>query len=457
MIQSISVIGLGKLGSPMVACFASKGYRVIGVDVDPTKVDAISRGIAPVFEPRLEELLQAHKSRLSATQDIAAAVASTDVTFLVVATPSEPGGGFSLRYVLPACEQIGLALRAKPGFHLVVLTSTVLPGNTGGPVQSALEQSSGKRAGVDFGLCYNPEFIALGSVIRDFLNPDFLLIGESDRRSGEILAGIYRSVCENQPSMAHLNFVNAEITKLAVNTYVTTKISFANMLARICEKLPEASVDAVTSAIGLDSRIGLKYLKGAVSYGGPCFPRDNLALTALAHQLGAPADIARVTDQFNRAQIKWLADLAQSNSPQRGVVGILGLTYKPNTDVVEEAAGFLLAQELAARGESVVVYDPAGHEKACATLQGKVDFATDPLECIKQADTVVLTTPWPEFRAIPIEQWVRSQSPQTVIDCWGILENLRTSTGVRYLCLGRGETFLKQSPSVGQAEMLQRR
>ena len=308
---------------------------------------------------------------------------------------------------------------------------------------------------MDFGVCYNPEFIALGSVIRDFLNPDFLLVGESDCRSGGILESIYGRVCENHPPAAHLNFVNAEITKLSVNTFVTTKISFANMLARICEKLPEASVDKVTSALGLDSRIGLKYLRGAVSYGGPCFPRDNLALSALARQLGAPADIAEVTDQFNRAQIKWLADLVENNSPEGAVAGILGLTYKPNTDVVEEAVGLLLAQELAARGESVIVYDPAGREKACTTLWGKVQFATSTRECIEKADTVVLATPWPEFCNIPTERWARSQSPRTVIDCWRVLENLRASNGIRYFSLGNGETFLKQSSPMSQ--VLQRR
>ena len=445
MTQAISLIGLGKLGCPMVACFASKGFRVIGVDADARKVEAINRGEAPVFEPFLKETLQRSQGRLTATQDIAGAVSESNVTFLVVATPTEPGGGFSLRYLLPACQEIGRTLRNKPGFHLVVVTSTVLPGSTGGAVKSTLEEASGKRAGVDFGLCYNPEFIALGSVVRDFLNPDFLLIGESDARSGEILEAIYGKVCDNRPRVAHMNFVNAEITKLAVNTYVTTKISFANMLARICERLPEASVDEVTSALGLDSRIGLKYLKGAVSYGGPCFPRDNLALTALARQLGAPADIAVATDQFNRAQIQWLADLVQSNLPQRGVAGILGLTYKPNTDVVEEAAGFLLAQELAGRGVEVIVHDPAGAANAAASLQNSAKFASTAKECIGKSDIVVVATPWQEFRTIAPEYWGRAASPRTVIDCWRILENLKDSSGVRYISLGSGNAFQRQS------------
>src|SRR5262249_37283764 len=156
---------------------------------------------------------------------------------IVVATPSDAGGAFSLRYVLPVCEAIGRALRTKQDFHLVVLTSTVMPGTTGGEVRSTLEKVSGKRAGRDFGLCYGPEFIALGSVIHDFMNPDFVLIGESDPRSGAILESLYKEVCENTPSVARMSFVNAEVTKLAVNTYVTAKISYANMLARICEQL----------------------------------------------------------------------------------------------------------------------------------------------------------------------------------------------------------------------------
>lgn len=366
MPNGVSVIGLGKLGAPMAAAIAARGVRVIGVDADAAKVEAIQQGRSPVFEPGMEDALAAGQDRLTATRSIEDAVGDSEITFIVVATPSEPDGGFSLRYVVPVCEAIGRALRSKSEFHLVCLTSTVLPGTTGGPIWQTLEQSSGKRAGRDFGLCYSPEFIALGSVIRDFLSPDFLLIGESDPRSGILLESLYHQVCQNAPAVARMNFVNAEMAKLAVNTYITTKISFANMLARICEQLPDANVDVVTKAIGLDSRIGGKYLKGAISYGGPCFPRDNLALTYLAHELGAPADIAEATHRFNSSQVSWLADLVQQKAAPGETIGILGLTYKPDTDVVEQAAGLLLAQELAGRAVPVVVFDPAGPRNVCA-------------------------------------------------------------------------------------------
>jgi len=441
MSKRISVIGLGKLGAPLAACLSSKGYRVVGVDVDPLKVDAINSGRAPVFEPGLDDMLRHAGERLTATQDIESAVTETDVTFIVVATPSEASGDFSLRYVLPACERIGRALSAKDTFHLVVLTSTVMPGTTDDGVRMTLQQTSGKRCGLDFGLCYNPEFIALGSVIRDFLNPDFVLIGESDPHSGDLLETIYKQVCENTPQFARMSPVNAEITKLSVNTYVTTKISFANMLARVCERLAGANVDVVTQALGLDSRIGRKYLKGALSYGGPCFPRDNVAFSALARRVGAPADIARATDRFNRGQIKWLADLVQGSfSDEQGTTGILGLTYKPNTDVVEEAAGLLLAQELDMRGVRVMAYDPAGQRNSSRALSHHVRFANTALECIEQSDVVVLATPWPELCSIPREGWLGHSTPRTVIDCWRALQHLNNCEGIRYVCLGTGGT-----------------
>jgi len=440
----LSVIGLGKLGAPIAATLASKGFQVIGVDVDQYKVEAINRGKAPVFEPGLAELLNSVRGRLTATQNIEEAVIGTDITFIVVPTPSEPEGGFSLRYVLSACQAIAQALPQKDEYHLIVLTSTVMPGSTGGPVLSTLEEKSGKKCESDFGLCYSPEFIALGSVIRDFLNPDFILIGESDKRAGDILEELYKNVCENNPPVARMNFINAELTKLALNTFVTTKISFANMLARICERLPGADVDVVTSALGLDSRIGSKYLKGAIGYGGPCFPRDNLALAALARQIGAPATLAESTDLFNRAEVERLAALVKGKLPSDGTVGILGLSYKPNTDVVEEAQGLLLAQKLLTEGVQVVVYDPAAMERARNSLK-EAKFAKSAEECIKEADIIVITTPWEVFRSIEPLKFKQENSRKVIIDCWRLLDPRKFGKWAEYIALGRGRENISRA------------
>ena len=435
---SISVIGMGKLGAPLAACFAAKGFSVVAVDADPRKLDALRSGHAPVYEPGLEELIHANRERLRATESTEEAVAATSITFIVVPTPSEPGGGFSLRHVLPTCEAIGRALHAKKDFHLVCVTSTVMPDSTGNAIQHLLERVSGKKCGVGFGLCYSPEFIALGTVIRDFLNPDFILIGESDSRSGDILEQLYRKVCDNSPAVKRMNFVNAEIAKLSVNTYITTKISFANMLARICERIPGADAASVSAAIGLDSRIGRKYLNGAISYGGPCFPRDNLALAALARHVGTTADIAEATDRFNRSQVEWLAGLAQQKLSTGGTIGILGLSYKPNTDVVDEAVGLSLARILAHRGVSVLAFDPAARAACLRAGSPLVRLATSAQECIAQSDVVIVTTPWQQFAEIPAKLWARSSPPRIVVDCWRALDHLRATAGVHYICLGSG-------------------
>ena len=437
-IKRAAIIGLGKLGSPMVAVFASRGLEVIGVDTDPAKVAALQRGEAPVYEPQLQEMLTGSQEHYTATLDGEAAVLNSDATFLIVPTPSEQGGGFSLRYVLPACEMIGRALRRKDDFHLVVLTSTVMPGATDDRVRAALEQASGKKCGVDFGLCYSPEFIAIGSVIRDFLKPDFVLVGESDTRSGDLLASVYKQVCDNDPPVARMNFVNAELCKISVNTYVTTKITFANMIAGICERLPDADVDVVTGALGLDTRIGKRYLKGALGYGGPCFPRDNVALGALARAIGASSTLADATDRANDEVVERMVNLAKSYLPKGGSVGVLGLSYKENTGVVEESQGLQIAQALLAEGIPVNVYDPLAISNARRELSGPVTYAVGMHDCALASDVILVTTPWPEFKNLEPAVLEREGTRRVVIDCWRMLDRTRLEAFVDYVPVGVG-------------------
>ena len=433
--MKISIIGLGKLGAPMAAVMAHKGHMVVGVDVNPAYVAAIQQGHAPLKETGLEEMIQANRERLSATTDYEEAVLATEATFIIVPTPSDPDGRFSLRHVMIAAEKIGAALRKKQDWHLVVLSSTVMPGSTGGKLLPALEAHSGKKCGEGFGLCYNPEFIALGSVIRDMLNPDMILIGESDERSGEILERFYTGVCDSNPHIRRMNHVNAELTKISVNTFVTTKISYANMLAQVCETLPGADVDVVTSAIGCDSRIGQKYLKGALGYGGPCFPRDNLAFSALARGNGVPPILAEATHQLNQSQAPRLAKWILARLPEGGTVGVMGLSYKPNTEVIEESQGLALAKHLLSVGVPVVVYDPAAMENARPQLAGKVTFATSAADCARQADVLAITTPWAEFRDISPKEF---KPHGTVLDCWRLLDKDAVGAVVEYLALGSG-------------------
>ena len=221
--MKLSVIGLGKLGSPMAAVFAAAGHDVIGLDLNPDYVAALAAGRAPVDEPQLQDMIDAGRLHLSATSSFDEAVLGSDITFIIVPTPSGPTGYFTNRFVIQAVEEIGAVLRRKEGYHLVVITSTVMPGSTGGPIAEALEFSSGRRIGDTVGLCYNPEFIALGSVVRDMLHPDFILIGESDPHAGDLLAEVYSTSCAKSPLIRRMNWVNAEVTKISVNTFVDRK------------------------------------------------------------------------------------------------------------------------------------------------------------------------------------------------------------------------------------------
>ena len=422
----------------MQAVMAHKGHTVIGLDSNPRVVEAINNGKAPVQEPGLQEMIEANRARISATGDYEKLLMSTDVTMIIVPTPSGPDGRFSMSYVLSAAEKIGPILRRKPKWHLVVLSSTVMPGSTGGTLLPALEELTGKKCGIDFGLCYNPEFIALGSVIHDMLNPDMILIGESDRRSGGILEEFYQGVCESNPRINRMNFVNAELTKLSVNTFVTTRISYANMLAQVCETLPGADVDVVTSAIGCDTRIGKKYLKGGLGYGGPCFPRDNVAFSALARSNGTPALLAEATDALNRQQVPRLANLILDRLPKGGTAGILGLSYKQDTEVIEESQGLAIAKHLLQAGARVAVYDPAAMNNARQQLAGNVTFAATAAECVRQSDVLAITTPWPEFKNLRPQDFERKGRPPIVLDCWRLLPREKFEGLVEHLLLGHG-------------------
>lgn len=414
----LSVIGLGKLGAPMLATFAHKGYQVVGMDLNPNFVESINAGTAPVPEPQLQEMLTANMDRITATTDMREAVLGSDISFIIVPTPSGEDRFFRNDYVISALESIGAALREKDDYHNVVVTSTVMPGTTGGVLKDTLEAASGRKVGNNLGLCYNPEFIALGTVVRDMLYPDMLLIGESDSKAGNMLEQIYRGSVESNPEFQRMNWVNAELCKIAVNTYVTTKISYANMIADMCDHLEGADSDVVTDALGADSRIGKKYIKGAIAYGGPCFPRDNKAFAALGRRLGVRTDLAEATDIINDHQTGRLVRAVSSVVSKGAVVSILGLSYKPNTPVIEESQGLALAKSLMAQGYAVRMTDP----EAMPSLQGVFDVAGDPCASLNDAmdgaDVLVIMTPWGEYRDLQIPQ----NGPRFIIDPWRMVD-----------------------------------
>lgn len=441
MKERLSVFGLGKLGCTMLACFASKGWQVIGMDVNKLSVDTVNKGKSPIYEPGVNELIGKFKDNISATSDTEYAVRNTDVSFVIVPTPSTMDGTFSTDFVEAVAAEIGSILRSKDSYHTVVITSTVLPGDMK-LIQDLLERTSGKKCTEDFGLCYNPDFIALGSVVRDFLNPEMVLIGESDKKAGDTLENIHSNLVDNSPNIHRMNFYNAELTKIALNSYCTLKITFANILAEICEKMPGGNVDQVTDALGDDPRIGNKYLKGGLSYGGPCFPRDNRAFAKAAEKFGCTTPLSVRTDQINdyhrneRIPNKLLALMKKYKTNK---LSILGLSYKTDTQLVEESAAISIINALIKDDVQLSIYDPAGMEEAKTEITDldKITFADSAKECLLGAKICFIATPWQEFKDLSKQDFLQTMSKNPVIfDGWNIylFEN---DTDINYIRIGK--------------------
>ncbi len=436
--MNISVIGLGKLGLCTAACFASKGHNVVGMDKNPDFISALQNRNCPIDETGLEELLERAWDNLTVTGDIAEAVENSDFTLIIVPTPSKPDGSFTNEYVEAVLNDIGPTLAQKQSFHVVDVVSTVMPGSSDRTFKPMLERLTAKTCGEDFGLVYNPEFIALGSVVRDFLNPDMVLIGASDERSADMASELYRTTCDSSPKIAAMSLVNAEITKLTLNCFCTMKISFANELASICEHVPGADVDVITEAIGADSRIGSKYIKGGLGFAGPCFPRDNLAFQRFAFDLGREARLGPQVVGINKSVVDRIIEKIESQVRHTDTIAILGLSYKPNTHIIEESQSILLAQRLAEAGYEVNVYDPRALDSARMALKDKAAYYTNAEDCILGASAAVFMTNWPEFGNIDINKAAAAMSaPQLIIDSWRIFRD-KDKQNMNYNALGLG-------------------
>lgn len=418
-IVQLAVVGLGKLGSVVAAACSSAGHQVVGTDVNETVAGSIKRGIAPFNEPGLQELISESGSRLTATTDARLAIDSADATLVVVPTPSQAHGEFSNRFVVNSLTTIGSNLQGLDSDHTVIVCSTVSPGSCTSELIPTLEEASGRRVGDSLGFVYSPQFIALGSIIANLRNPDMVLIGASDERAALVAKGIWESIAENSPSWQLMSLDSAEIVKLSVNAYVTMKISFANMLDELCEAVPGADSDVVSAAVGADSRIGGKYLKGALGFGGPCFPRDNRALEAFARRVGVDAPLPRATDAINDRQVERVVNRITAELPRSSQVAVLGLAYKPDTNVCEASQGIDIANQLHKLGYSVTVHDPQALEMASTLLAPDIAHSDDALGIIHTADGVVIATAWREYMELDPSLFAN----KVVIDPWSVLKN----------------------------------
>lgn len=436
--MNISVVGLGKLGLCTAACFAAKGHTVIGIDSDETKLQALRAKQCPVSESGLEDLLSSAFPNMQFLADYSKALNDTELTLIIVPTPSQADGSFTNEFVIRALEQLAPALAAKQDFHIVAVVSTVMPGSCDGVFRPLLEKLTGKRCGVDFGLVYNPEFIALGSVLQNFLNPDLVLIGASDALSANKAGDACKSIVTSEPTYSIMSLINAEITKLGLNCYVTMKISFANELAALCELIPGADIDIVSTAIGADSRVGRKYLTGGLGFGGPCFPRDNKVFQAAGERVGYKARLSPKVIEVNDAVTTRIRNIIKKNISPGEKVALFGIAYKQNTHVVEESQGIILADLLEKNGYKVFLHDPKALDEARTVLGGRVHYCVFPYEAANGAAGIILLANWPQFANYDwrlLEQEAASNA--LIFDSWRVLRQ-KNFTTCRYLALGIG-------------------
>jgi len=425
-VMRISVIGTGYVGLVSGACFAEIGHDCVCVDVDQSKVDRINRGEAPIHENGLDELLQRHVGkRLSATTDLRAAVLDSEITFIAVGTPFD-GQRIDLSYVREVARQIGTVLRDKPAFHVVVVKSTVVPGTTDDVVRVELEQASGKKAGVDFGVGMNPEFLTEGTAIDDFMRPDRIVIGGSDPRSIEAQRRVYAPFADT-PTMA-TNNKTAEMIKYVSNSVLATMISFSNEMGNLCSALGNVDVADVMTGVHLaryftstlpdGQRVKApiaSFLWAGCGYGGSCLPKDTKALSAHGAARGAPMPLLDAVINTNLAQPQRMLDKLQSHFPalQGLKVAVLGLAFKEDTDDMRESPAIPIVKMLVEQGVQVAAYDPIAMPAAKPLLPAGIRFAPSLEDVLADVDAALLVTRWGEFQRVP--ELLRGRAKQPVV------------------------------------------
>lgn len=436
---SITIMGLGYVGLCTAVSFASKGFRVSGYEIDEGKVEQINSGKATFFEPQLDTLLERSlRNGFVASRKIMPA----DIYFITVGTPSKADGGIDLKYVRSASHDLGRSLRNSDGCRLVVMKSTVTPGTTEKVAAPIIQAESGKAVGKDLGLVANPEFLREGSAIEDSLKPDRLIIGEMERKSGDTLLNFYGTLYRNRmPEVLRTTPVNAELIKYANNAFLATKVSFINMIANLCQKVPGADVEVVARGIGVDNRIGMAFLRAGPGWGGSCWPKDLRALKTAFSESGVEAPILDATMEVNESQPFRLVEAAKEllGDLKGKRVAVLGLSFKPDTDDVREAVSLRVIGALLDEGAKVSAYDPAAMENARKVLGGKIAYASSSVEAIKDADCCIIMTEWSEFGKLGPEDFRSNMKNLVVIDGRRVYDPSKLS-GMRYAAIGLNRT-----------------
>jgi len=409
----ITMIGTGYVGLVSGVCFSDFGHDVICVDRDPRKIDMLKDGQVPIYEPGLETLLakNVEAGRLSFTTDLAAAVAGADAVFIAVGTPTRRGDGHAdLTFVMAAAEEVAHALT---GYSVIVVKSTV-PVGTNRKVKQVMTKAN---PAAEFDVASNPEFLREGAAIDDFMHPDRVVVGVQTERAGDVMAEVYRPLFLRDFPIVTTDLESAEMIKYAANAFLATKITFINEIAALCERVG-ADVKEVSRGMGMDGRIGNKFLHAGPGYGGSCFPKDTQALARIGQEHAVPQSIVetviRVNDAVKLRMIEKLRDLCDGSFNGK-TIAVLGVTFKPNTDDMRDAPSLTIVPALVGGGARVRVVDPQGKREGEALLPG-VSWHDDPYKAANNADLVVILTEWNEFRALDLEKMAKKMASPRMAD-----------------------------------------
>ena len=431
----VTMIGSGYVGLVSGACFADFGHEVVCVDKDAGKIEALLAGRMPIFEPGLAQLVAANvaSGRLRFTTNTAEAVGNADAVFIAVGTPSRRGDGHAdLSYVYAAAEEIAAALTG----YTVIVTKSTVPVGTGDAVERIIREAN---AQAEFAVVSNPEFLREGAAIVDFKRPDRIVIGSEDPRATEVMRGLYRPLHLNSSPLIVMSRRGAELTKYAANAFLATKITFINEIADLCERVG-ADVQDVSRGIGLDNRIGAKFLHAGPGYGGSCFPKDTLALLKTSQDYDAPQRIVEAVVAANDTRKRAMGRkvVAAMGGDVRGkTVAVLGLTFKPNTDDMRDSPAIAVVQTLQDAGAAVRAFDPEGMDQARLVLDG-IDYREGPYQAIEGADAVVILTEWDAFRALDLPRVRDLLNAPILVDLRNIYPRADAeAAGLRYFGVGR--------------------
>ena len=434
MINSISVFGLGKVGITLVAALVSAGYKVVGYDINKKLLNSLEDDSFHTDEPGVMERLYKYRQSLTIAQSVEHAIDATQVSFIIVPTPSNSLDGFSNKFLLSCINEIGRVIKFKTSRHCVSVISTVIPHSSLRSLIPALEISSEKKLGFKLGYCYNPSFIAQGDIFKGLTQPDYVLIGEADIQSGNELEEIHRKLTNNSCPITRMTTLESEITKIASNTHETMRVAFANMLLALCNELPGTNVDNITLAMAY--RLGKRFFKGAVPYGGPCWPRDNRALSVFMETIGVPNALPAMVDIANSNHAKYLLDQVLALTDIDSSVGMVGLAYKPGTSMLDESFVIYLSQWLDKEGREVRCWDPMAHDELRKLVNYNFKICDEFIEVL-QANTILILLPLNEINNF---DWAYC-AESTVIDFWRIL-NVSNQTKVKkYIPIGNRSAF----------------